>query len=115
MAILAILLIVDWIRMEWIRLSQDKAAIAKNEEVLDGLRDAQAARNAEMAPKLAEGVGLPAARLNCACANPCSAVGVTRPKNILCVRIALLGRLAIPLYCLGLIFCHSFAYGIISS
>ena len=48
--------------MEWIRLSQDKAAIAKNEEVLDGLRDAQAARNAEMAPKLAETVGLPSLR-----------------------------------------------------
>lgn len=53
-AILAILLIGAWIRMEWIRLTQDKAAIAKNEEVLDGLREAQAARNAEMAPKLAE-------------------------------------------------------------
>lgn len=52
--ILAILLIGAWMRMEWNRLNQDKEAIAKKEEILEGLREAQTALDAEMTPKLAE-------------------------------------------------------------
>jgi uncharacterized protein (AIM24 family) len=52
--ILAILLIGAWLRMEWTRLTQDKEAIAKKEEILAGLKTAQTALDAEMAPKLTE-------------------------------------------------------------
>lgn len=53
-AILAILLFGAWLRMEWIRLSQDKEAIARKQEILEGLKGERSALEAEMAPRIAE-------------------------------------------------------------
>ena len=52
-AILAILLLGAWLRMEWIRLSQDKEAIAKKQDMLEGLKDNLSAIDAEMVPRVA--------------------------------------------------------------
>jgi hypothetical protein len=53
-AILAILLFGAWLRMEWIRLSQDKEAIARKQEILEGLKSERSALEAEMTPRVAE-------------------------------------------------------------
>jgi len=54
LAVLAILLLGAWVRMEWIRLSQDKEAIAQKQKILAGLREAQVVLDDEMSPKREE-------------------------------------------------------------
>ncbi len=53
-AVLAVLLVGAWLQMEWIRLNQDKEAIAKKQKIMADLKDSLTVLEAEMNPKLAE-------------------------------------------------------------